>query len=182
MCKRVCNSQKDLESTWAQLKLTACPHCRQVGYLNRHGHLHGYSKESQQAKSVRGSRVYCSNRGSSRGCGRTFTIWTASHIKRLFLTADELWDFLLRAVRSGNKMQAFRSIKCGMSDSAPYRIWKRFQLAQSGIRTALHALCLPPTIVSDRPEELTLAQLQAAFKDSVNPIAAFQANLQRSFI
>jgi hypothetical protein len=34
-----------------RLKLTACPHCRAVGALVRHGYLHGYDGDSGQRKS-----------------------------------------------------------------------------------------------------------------------------------
>ncbi len=34
-----------------RLKLTACPHCRTVGTLVRHGYLRGYDGDSPQRKS-----------------------------------------------------------------------------------------------------------------------------------
>ena len=37
-----------------RLKLTACPHCRAVGTLVRHGYLRGYDGDSQQRKSRAG--------------------------------------------------------------------------------------------------------------------------------
>ena len=78
------------------------------------------------------------------GCGRTFNIWWADKVRRLFLTAESLWAFLKNAVTSGNKLQSFRDLNSGLSDSAPYRIWKRFLQAQIAIRTALARLCEPP--------------------------------------
>lgn len=52
-----------------------------------------------------------------------------------------MWTFLKQAVTTGNKLQAFRDLHCGLNDSAPYRIWKRFSEAQSSIRTKLGQLC-----------------------------------------
>jgi hypothetical protein len=74
-----------------------------------------------------------------------------------------------------------------MSDSAPYRIWKRFQNAQSAIRTALSTICPPPKIDSSQssntPAESTLAHLTKAFTGHpLNPIAAFQLALHTFFI
>jgi hypothetical protein len=37
-----------------RLKLTACPHCRAVGTLVRHGYLRGYDGDSGQPKSCPG--------------------------------------------------------------------------------------------------------------------------------
>jgi hypothetical protein len=73
-----------------------------------------------------------------------------------------------------------------MSNSAPYRIWKRFQIAQSDLRTALSTLCPPPTINPDQqgnsPTTSTLAHLSKAFSGlGLNPIAAFQSTLQTFF-
>jgi hypothetical protein len=34
-----------------RLKLTACPHCRAVGTLVRHGYLRGYDGDSSRRKS-----------------------------------------------------------------------------------------------------------------------------------
>ncbi len=103
----------------AALKTTACPHCKRVGNLIRHGFLRGYDQTHQHQPTIRARRVYCSNRRRASGCGRTFSVWLANRIRRLFLTADALWAFLQQAVASGNKLQAFRDLQSGLSDSAP---------------------------------------------------------------
>ena len=182
MCRRICGSQEEFEAVHAKLKLTACPHCRSVGNLIRHGYLRGYDEKHQRQKTVRAWRIFCSNRKRATGCGRTFSVWMADKIKRLLLTVDALWAFLKRAVVTGNKYQAFRDLQSGLSDSAPYRIWKRFREAQSAIRTALGRQCTPPEVVSEQPAEHTLAHLEAAFADRPCPIAAFQVGLQTFFI
>jgi len=136
-----------------------------------------------RGKAVRARRVFCNNRNRATGCGRTFSVWTADKIKRLFLDADSLWEFLRQVVRTGNKRKAFQSLESRLSDSASYRIWKRFDQAQSAIRTALNTVCKPPQNASKQPAELTLAHLEAAFKEHpLNPIAAFQVTLQTFFL
>jgi hypothetical protein len=185
---RICASKMDVDDLLAKLKITPCPHCKMVGSLIKHGFLRGYDQNNQLNKTVRAARVFCSNRrttgcGRATGCGRTFSVWMADKIKRLFLSADSLWQFLSGAVSSGNKLQAFRALDSGLSDSAAYPIWRRFLNAQAAIRTALNGLCEPPQIVSDCPAELTLAHLHKAFNEHpLSPIAAFGANLQSFFI
>lgn len=179
MCQMICGTQEEIEAVLDKLKTTSCPHCKRVGSLIRHGILRGNGENHQGAKSVRAYRIFCSNRNRAAGCGRTFSVWLANKVKRLFLNADRLWAFLKQAVISGNKLQAFRNLNSGLSDSAPYRIWKRFHDAQYAIRTALYPLCRPPDIASDQPVELTLAHLETAFKHHcLGPIAAFQVTLQ----
>jgi len=161
----------------------ACPHCKQVGSLIRHGFLRGFDPRHLHKKTIRARRVFCSNRNRAAGCGKTFSLWTADKIKRLFLDADSLWEFLRQAVLTGNRRQAFQSLGSRLSDSAPYRIWKRFDQAQSAIRTKLNTLCKPPKITSKHPAELTLAHLEAAFKEHpLDPVAAFQVTLQTFFV
>lgn len=190
MCSRICASKNDVDDLLAKLKVTPCPHCKRTGFLIRHGTLIGYVP-NQLGRAVRGARavrVFCSNRrvnggGHANGCGRTFSVWTADRIKQLFLSAESLWLFLSNAVSSGNKLQAFRNLKCGLSDSATYHIWRRFSNAQVAIRTALLTVCEPPASVSDCPAKLTLEHLAKAFKEhALSPIAAFAATLQKFFI
>ena len=185
MCSRICASMTDVNDLLAKLKITPCPHCNKTGFLNRHGSLLG-STLNLMGNVVRGARavrVYCSERNNSSGCGRTLSVWTADKIKHLFLSADSLWQFLSNAVSSGNKLQAFRNLNCGLSDSATYHIWRRFLNAQVPIRTALLALCEPPPLISDCSAKLTIAHLAKAFKEhKLSPIAAFAATLQTFFI
>ena len=183
MDARILSSNQELDGLYARLKLTPCPHCNQVGTLIKHGYLRGYDTNHQLNKTIRAARVYCSNRNRMTGCGRTFSIWLADKVKRLFFSANNLWTFLTQAVANNNKMAAFRSLNSGLSESAPYRIWKRFSLAQPAIRTALARICEPPPIESQSAAELTLAHLQKAFeKHSLSPIAAFAVNFQKFFI
>jgi hypothetical protein len=179
---RVCESDEQFKAVLSNLKLTACPHCGSVGNLIRHGYLRGYDDQHQRRKTTRAQRVFCSNRRRATGCGRTFSVWWADKVQRLFLTAESLWAFLNNAVTSGNKLQSFRDLHSGLSDSAPYRIWKRFVRAQSAIRTALARVCEPPECTAEHSAALTLAHLEAAFPDHHSPISGFQTKLQASFM
>lgn len=183
MYSRICSSKKDVDDLLAKLKITPCPHCKTTGALIKHGFLRGYDQQHQLGKTVRAARVFCSNRHLAAGCGRTFSVWIADKIKHLFLSADSLWQFLTAAVSLGNKLEAFRDLNSGLSDSAAYHIWRRFLNAQVAIRTSLSRLCEPPKMVSDCPAKLTLAHLAQAFKEHpLSPIAAFGAALQVFFI
>lgn len=183
MCTQICSSQEELNAFLNDLKIKPCPFCKGFGTLNRHGVLRGYDENSQQQKSVRAHRVFCSNRNGAAGCGRTFSVCLADKVKRLSIAAPRLWSFLKLVVSGGNKTQAFQCLGGGLDRSGPYRVWRRFLQAQSIIRTALYSMCPPPDITSSEPSELTLAHLEAAFKDHpLDPVSAFQATLQLSFI
>ena len=171
-----------------QLKQTACPHCQAVGMLIQHGFLRGFDDSSPQRKTVRARRVFCSNRQARRGCGRTFSVWLADKIRRLGLTAGALWRFLERAA-AGSILAAIRTAECHLSDRTLQRIWRRFDLGQSKIRTALSGLCPPPVLPAQSPAACAsppaahvLAHLHAAFPDADCPIATFQHTLQTFFV
>jgi hypothetical protein len=170
-----------------RLKQTPCPHCKVVGTLIRHGFLRGYDDSSPRRTTLRARRIFCSNRNARPGCGRTFSVWIADKIRRLGLTSGALWQFLKRAATAGI-VAATRAADCHLCDRTWQRIWKRFNLAQSKIRTALSGLCAPPeppprlpAEPAHRPAAQVLAHLQAAFPDA-NPIAAFQHTLRTFFV
>lgn len=167
-----------------RLKQTPCPHCRTVGTLIRHGSLHGFDDSSPQRKTLRARRIFCSNRHRRPGCGRTFSVWIAEKIRRSGLTTRTLLAFLKRAV-AGSIAAAIHATKGHRSDRTWQRIWKRFDLAQSRIRTALLGRGPPPELspqVFRRPAAAqVLAHLQASFLHADCPLAAFQ-QATRTFV
>jgi hypothetical protein len=164
------------------LKLTPCPHCRVVGALIRHGFLYGFDDCNPHRKTLRARRILCSNRHARPGCGRTFSVWAADKIRRLGLTTGRLWRFLQHAVADGIRA-ASRAGDCHLSDRTLLRIWKRFNLGQSMIRTALFGRCPPPHLpAAHRPAAQVLAHLQAAFPDAHCPIASFQRTFRTFFV
>ena len=165
-----------------RLKLTPCPHCQLVGALIRHGFLYGFDDSNPHRKTLRARRIFCSNRNARRGCGRTFSVWAADKIRRLGLTTSALWRFLQRTVAHGI-CAASRASDCQLSLRTLLRIWKRFNLGQSMIRTALCGSCPPPELpAAHRPAAHVLAHLQAAFPDALCPIAAFQHTFRTFFV
>lgn len=164
------------------LKLTPCPHCKAVGALIRHGFLYGFDDSNPHRKTLRARRIFCSNRQARPGCGRTFSVWAADKIRRLGLTTAGLWRFLQHAVADGI-LAASRASDCQLSDRTLLRIWKRFNLGQSMIRTALLGCCPPPKLpAAHRPAAQVLAHLQAAFPDAHCPIATFQQTFRTFFV
>jgi len=165
-----------------RLKHTPCPHCKVVGTLIRHGFLYGFDDSSPQRKTLRARRIFCSNRKARRGCGRTFSVWLADKIRRLSLTTGALARFLQRAAGTGIRA-AIRAADGHLSDRTWQRIWTRFILAQSKIRTALSRQCPPPELPAEhRPATQVLAHLQTAFPNALCPIAAFQHTLRTFFV
>jgi hypothetical protein len=129
----------------------------------------GYDESQRQT--LRARRVYCSNRHSQSGCGRTFSVWLADKIRHLSLSTRAVWRFLQQVI-AGSIAAATRSMT-ERSDRTWQRLWKRFQLAQSNLRSALIKRGPPPSLSADRPEAQVIAHLQTAFPADC-PLAAFQ--------
>jgi hypothetical protein len=178
-----CHSEREWSTIVEKLKQTPCPHCKVVGALIRHGYLCGYDETNSLHRTLRARRIFCSNRNARPGCGRTFSVWLADKIRRLSLTTRALGRFLKHAV-AGSIAAAVRAVAdCRRSDRTWQRVWKRFDLGQSKIRTALSAWRRPPPeATSRRPAMHVLAHLQAAFPDAHCPIAAFQHTLRTFFV
>jgi hypothetical protein len=183
-----CRNDDEWRSFAERLKLMPCPHCKVVGTLIRHGFLFGFDASSPGQETMRARRIFCSNRRTRRGCGRTFSVWCADKIRRFSLTAGRLWKFLQCAV-AGSIIAAIRAADCHLSDRTLQRVWKRFDLGQSKIRTALSTRCPPPelpatapVVPSRRPAAQVLAHLQAAFPGTDCPIATFQHALHTFFV
>jgi hypothetical protein len=171
-----------------QLKQTRCPHCHACGTLNRHGVLYGFddTNDGNPQQTLRARRILCSKRRQSRpGCGRTFSIWLAHKIRRFSLSTRTLLTFLQHAV-AGTLANACKAVHHPRSERTFQRIWKRFDRAQSRIRTALLSRGPPPessAAFTRRPEAAqVLAHLQASFPNTDCPITAFQLATRCFFI
>ena len=165
-----------------QIKLKPCQHCDVIGMLILHGSLHGWDESGRIV--LRARRVFCSNRNARAGCGRTFSVWPADHIKGLKVTTSRLWQFLIKSV-AGPIEAAIRDINSRLSDRTWQRIWARFLKAQSTIRTHLaNRFLLPqrPLEPSCRPAALVLAHLQHGFPNAACSIAAFQHAFRSFFM
>lgn len=133
-------------------------------------------------KAVRARRVFCSNRNARPGCGRTISVWLADKIRRTGTSTRRLWSLLRRAVADGIA-DATRHVGGRLSARTWQRLWRRFLLGQSRIRTFLLGRHPPPESASasrHAPVAQFLAHLDAAFPDP-DPLAAFQ-HAMRSFI
>ncbi len=180
MINRFYRSDEEFRSMFERLKQKACPHCQGVGALILYGYLRGYDEDDHQRRSVRARRVFCNNRKvRNNGCGKTFSLWAADKVRRLSLNATSLWKFLKGILEGSGKIQSFRKLDCTLSDSGPYRIWSRFEQAQSKIRTELTRRCRPPDVNSEHPAVQVIAHLEAAFAGDTCPLIAFQHQTQK---
>ena len=163
-----------------RLKHTACPHCRAVGCLIRHGYLRGYG-DSIAGRIQRGWRVFCSNRGQKTGCGRTYAIVLAHHLYRRLVDALRLWKFLSGILGGASIKHAWEPVASPFCLETGYKLWAAFIRNQSAVRIKLHAV-VRPVATALAPLHQTIEHLQTAFPQVACPVAAFQAAFQDAFL
>jgi len=159
--------------------LHACPHCKRVGTLLRHGYLRGYCEEAEPDRH-RGWRFYCSNRGRHTGCGRTVSVMLSKCLHRSIITTLTLWKFLSGCCHAASTRSAWEPLSGKFSLESAYRIFKCFQNCQTALRVKLCGLCPPPDCQSGHAHAQSIFHLKNAF-DCSDPMAAFQQHFQQHF-
>lgn len=143
--------------------------------------MYGYNENTNQYDVNRGKRIFCSNRNMKKGCGRTISILKHYIIKNFTFTANTIWKFLDNILNGLNIYLAFKSLNINASISTPYRLFYRFKLKQSTIRSLLFKLTyLPDNSSYDNPVLQTIQHLKKSFESSICPISDFQYTTQTS--
>ncbi len=163
-----------------RLKLLACPSCRAVGCLIRHGYLWGYGQGSDRIR--RGRRVFCSNRNRRTGCGRTYAVLLALHLYRRIVNAGQIGGFLRRVLGGDGIRAGWKAVANGGCPSNGYKVWGAFVRNQTHIRSGLHRLARPAGDSIPEPILQVISHLMNAFKVGGSPVAAFQAASQQGFL
>jgi len=177
------NSSAEYDKHKQALKHVLCPKCGVMGCLIRHGYLRGYGDGCAE-KIQRGWRVYCSNRGLKKGCGKTYSILLAIHLYRRLVNAGRLWEFLKGVLDGSSIKKAWEKVASPFGLETGYKLWASFIRNQSHVRAHLHRLDKPvhfPARVSEPALQLIL-HLQSAFRPSACPAASFQTVFQRAFL
>lgn len=178
-------STSHIDEFYHALKHTPCPNCQRIGALIKNGILQGPKPDSSYTvKPPRGQRFFCSNRNQRQGCGHSFTIFYMQSIKGLTAFVSTVWAFLTALITTTTMMIpiALKRSQVDISVSTAYR-WKRLLCnAQTAIRSALSTRIPPPSLSCVNPLTQTIQHLKKFFKNDSNPIAAYQAYFQQSFI
>lgn len=159
------------------LKQIPCPHCFQIGYLNRHGFLKGYG-EKYDEKIIRGYRIFCCNRGQRLGCGKTHCVLFANCLYRHSIRCDELTLFFNKLLEGLSLERAWfcsakkRCVETGRA------IWRRFSRTHLGIRSKLFGKENQSS--QKEPRLVTWEAILEHFR-CADPIGNYQLRFQHAF-
>lgn len=164
-----------------ELKCVPCPHCRIVGYLNRHGYLKGCG-DGASDRVQRGWRILCCNRDRRRGCGRTYCVLLTQFMPHRMVDSSRLWH-LLKGLRQGMSLKAaWEKISSPFCLETGYRIRGAFVRNQTFVRSLLLRAGSLPRFSADDPTMQVIEHLRAVFRNSACPVADFQLHFQTAFL
>lgn len=171
----------ELETLRLRAKLTACPHCGQIGTLNAHGFLRGYAVDGA-SRVVRGGRFYCSERFRRPGCGRTFSLLLARFLGGFMVVTATLWSFVSGVLGGLCRKVAWEKAGSSFSRSTGYRLWRRLQLAQVNMRSCLSLVSPAPACADREPLAQLVLHIREVVPRNECEFAAFQYRFQRHLL
>ena len=181
----LCRFVRDLEALAKYLlllKQLCCPQCGAVGTLNRHSKLFGNDPDKPDGQSLRGQRVWCSNRGVRGGCGDSFSIVLDEVLPRHGLTATWVWQWLIRLLAGSSLKAAVEALRPPFALETFYRLRRQLRQRLDALRTMLCGEQDPPSSTQSDPWLQTVEHLKKAFARSECPVAGFQAHFQLPFL
>lgn len=167
----VCDEQ-ELEKVLSRAKQDPCPHCGRIGTLNRHDRLTGNAPNQHSGHSVRGKRLWCSNRGARGGCGRTTSLLFAWVLPRHTFTAPLLSSLLGKVAAGSSVKAAWEGLDTLLALESAYSLMRRFRERIDFLRSMLFSHAKPPRSATVDPVVQTIEHLQRSFPD--NAVSAFQ--------
>lgn len=169
-----------MENACKRIKTEACPHCGCYGMLILHGSLFGCEPSGNGKRARRGQRLYCSNRGRKKGCGRTISLRLAQVLPRMRTHSGPLWQFL-RSVMSGMSVPcAWKGLERIFSLETGYRYRRRFRQGLYHIRKMLCRERAPPCSAAGDSEAM-LAHLEAVLGSCGDLICRYQLHFQQGW-
>lgn len=150
--------------------------------LNRHSLLRGNNPAQASGQSVRGQRVFCSNRGQRGGCGKTFSLVLAEVLPRHTLTASLVWQWLVKMLASFSVKAAVEKLRLPFALETFHRLHRRLQCGLDLVRTRLCREQSPPASRQSQALMQTVEHLRAVFPESVCPPMSFQLRFQHPFL
>lgn len=167
----------DLLNLRAALRAGGCIHCRLTGTLIGHGFLRGLAPTGNDVV-TRGPRMFCSDRYSKTGCGRTFPVYWDDVIPFATLRTVQLLELIRALACAPSPHAGWAASRLPMSPSSAYRWLARWKRSGTSLLTWLGLLTDPPRKTDGLPDPLHLRRLDKAFPACACPAAAFQNRFQ----
>jgi hypothetical protein len=135
-----------------------------------------------KGQSLRGQRVFCSNRGQRGGCGRTFSVFLAPVLPRHSVTALWLWPLLKRLLAGGSIKASVESLKLPFKLETLYHLLQRLRARLPDLRGRLCRQQPAPESSQSDPLLQTVEHLQSVFAQMACALSGFQLRFQEAVL
>lgn len=168
-----------------QLQLEQCKHCQQTQQLVSHGFIR--KKRNAGDPQAVGKRVFCSNRHSRTGCGRTMQLYLDSTVRYWHHAGSAVVAFVLSLLAGISIGLAYMQASGAGAPRHAYRWLNRLHAQMGTYRSLIHQplLAQPSAGVLGTPclrrslLACTFAELLMRFGQPL--CQAYQSQLQRPF-
>lgn len=163
-----------------------CPYC-DCSYIKSHGYTYGYG-DSSLLLTVRRIRFFCSDRGTNKGCSKTFSVLLADRLKNSPTSLPSIYKFLESLSYGQSVYHAFNCSPPCFSITSAYRYLRRWRTSVPYIRSLLCMDYSPPkeTLPSKfktlQHLKLWCFRLFKGMNSSYCQATQFQLRFQRSFL
>lgn len=144
--------------------------------------MRGNDPVQVNGQSLRGRRVFCSNRGQRGGCGKTFSILLADVLPRHTLTASLVWQWLVKLLTGFSIKAAAEKLRLPFVLETVYRLGRKLRRQLDRLRARLCREQSPPASAWADPLLQTAEHLRAVFPRNACPPTEFQLYFQRPFL
>jgi hypothetical protein len=144
--------------------------------------LTGNDPARAAGQTLRGQRVFCSNRGQRGGCGRTFAVFLAAVLPRHSFTATGLGSLLAALLTQASVRAAAHSLGLPWALESGYHLLARLRQRLDVLRSALRRCQKEPASAQADPLRHTIEHLQKVFASAPCPVSEFQLACQQPFL
>jgi hypothetical protein len=173
-----------IEQHTMQLDAEPCRHCRQTQQLVSHGYIRKKRPRAEPAKV--GKRVFCSNRNSRTGCGRTMQLYLETTIRSLHHAGERLTAFILALMANMTVRDAYRHATGADTPRQAFRWLQRLHARLSAYRALFHQPALAygtAAIAGDARRACLQSTLLALMRRyGATLCAGYQRHVQRAFL
>ena len=139
--KKFFDNKDALRKFLSEIKSELCPHCLKRTYLIIHSIV--YRKTINGSQLFTGQRIFCSNRGSKKGCGKTFQLYLSVFIPKLNYSAIELNYFLSEVEENSSINESYLKATNTIDSRNAYRWLSRIKQKIFELRSFSYKLFHP---------------------------------------
>lgn len=178
MFYRFFSSTAEIFKFFESISILQCPHCMKSGFFKRHSKIYRIFNKSE----FNGQRLFCSDRGKNKGCGKTIPILLATYLPSTKFYVSYIWDFFKHYSCDKTIISSWEEAGYNAYVKSPYKFVQKIKQSFSKTKTLLSSICKPPVAQYSKSIFVIYNHLIKAFPHSNNPLKEFIIRFNTSII